>query len=130
MEGNKIEEEIIRKFIAKERQSRFLWEFRSQRKRSSVFWHFAGSNVFKSECLHPVAYMTSDKMRKWLLQHSGSKDVYFIGESYIGALSLDEAVTKAQYGEICIIYCGKGTGYYQGEPENGKTPRFLLLSQA
>ena len=129
MKNTKFEEEIIKKYIIKERQDRLLWEFNSPKKRNTVFWHFAGPNCFKSECLQSIAYMSGDVMRNYLLQLSNAKDVYFIGESYIGILSLEEAVTKAQTGEICIIYCGKGIGYYQGEQENGKPPRFLLLAQ-
>jgi len=55
--------------------------------------------------------------------------LYFIGESYIGTLPLKEAVKKAGTGEICIIYCGNGIGYYQGEQECGKPPRFLLFQK-
>ncbi len=49
-----------------------------------------------------------------------------LGESYIGELSLKQAVEKALFGEICIIYCGNGVGYYQGEQDIGSSPRFLL----
>ena len=129
MENAKLEEEIIKKYIIKEKQDRLLWEFNNPKKRNTVFWHFAGPNFFKSECLHSLAYMSSDVMKRYLQQLSNAKNVYFVGESYIGALSLEQAVTKAQTGEICIIYCGKGIGYYQGEQENGKPPRFLLSAR-
>lgn len=55
--------------------------------------------------------------------------MYFIGEDYIGDLSLKEAVERASEGEICIIYCGEGIGYYQGEQEKGAPPRFMLLKE-
>ncbi len=129
MENARYEEEIIRKYIAKEKQERLLWELNSPKKRNAVFWHFAGMNCFKRECLHPVEYMSGEKMTKYLRQLSHGQDVYFVGESYIGTLPLEQAVTKAQTGEICVIYCGKGIGYYQGEQENGKPPRFLLLGK-
>jgi hypothetical protein len=129
MENGKFEQEIIRKYIVNERQDRLLWELNSPKKRNTVFWHFAGTNFFKRECLHPIEYMSGDAMTKYLLELSRAENVYFIGESYIGILSLEEAVMKAQTGEICVIYCGNGLGYYQGEQENGKPPRFLLLAQ-
>lgn len=126
MENYKFEEEIIRKYIVKEKQDRFIWELNNSEKRNTVFWHFAGPKYFKKECLQPIAYMSGDKMRNYLLQLSEAENVYFVGESYIGVLPLKEAVNKAETGEICIIYCGKGIGYYQGEEESGKPPRFLL----
>lgn len=128
MENSKLEEEIIRKYIVKEKRERLIWELSNSKKRNTVFWHFAGPKYFKRECLQPISYMTGNTMSSYLLKLSEAKNVYFIGENYIGVLSLEEAVNKAQTGEICIIYCGKGLGYYQGEEENGKTPRFLLLA--
>ena len=127
MKNIKVEEEIIKMYIKKEKQDRLLWELKSPKKRDTVFWHFAGPNCFKGACLQPVAYMSSDEMTKYLFQLGNMRDVYFIGESYIGILSLEQAVAKAHKGEICIIYCGKGLGYYQGEQEIGKPPRYLLL---
>ncbi len=126
MENAKFEEEIIKKFIVKDKQDRLLWEFSNLKKRDSVIWHFSGPKYFKHQCLHVTAYMSRDVMQKYLLQHTDSKVVYFIGESHIGFLSVEQAVTKAQTGEICILYCGNGIGYYQGEQENGSPPRFLL----
>ena len=126
MKNAKIEVDIIKKYIKKEKQDRLLWELSNPKKRDAVFWNFAGSNCFKGECLHSTAYKPGDAMSKYLLQLSNAKDVYFIGESYVGVLSLEQAVEKARTGEICIIYCGKGIGYYQGEQEKGKPPRFLL----
>lgn len=52
-----------------------------------------------------------------------------MGESYIGEISLKEAVENADGGEICIIYCGKGIGYYQGEQIIGAPSRFMLLAK-
>ena len=128
MENYKIEEEIIQKFIVKEKRDRLIWELSNSKKRNTVFWHFAGPKYFKQECLQSVAYMSENTMMSYLLKFRETKNVYFIGENYIGILPLEEAVNKAQTGEICIIYCGKGIGYYQGEEEGGKPPRFLLLA--
>jgi len=128
MKNSKIEEEIVRKYIKKERQERLLWEFNNPKKRDAVFWHFSGPGCFKKECLNLLDYMSSDSMLKYLQHLSGAGDAYFIGESYIGDLSLEKAVAKAQDGEICIIYCGNGIAYYQGE-EDRKPPRFLLQNK-
>ena len=128
MEKTIIEEELIKKYVIKEKQNRLLWELKNPKKRNTVILRFAGTNCFKTNCLHAITYMSGDVMKRHLLHLSNAKDVYFVGESYVGTLSLEQAVAKAQTGEICIIYCGKGIGYYQGEQENGKPPRFLLLS--
>jgi len=87
------------------------------------------TKFLKNNCMQPLEYMSEEEMEKYLLSFSNVKDIYFIGESYIGTLPLKEAVKKAGTGEICIIYCGNGIGYYQGEQECGKPPRFLLFQK-
>ena len=62
-----------------------------------------------------------------MYQLNKSKEVYFIGASYVGELSLKGAVEKASCGEICVIYCGNGIGYYQGEEDRANTPRYFLI---
>ena len=123
---NFIEEEIIKLYIIKDKQERILWELSNHRKRESVIWKFSGPNLFKRDCLQPIEYMSQEKMEKYLSNRGGVEEVYFIGESIIGKLSLTQAVAKAHNGERCIIYCGNGFGYYQGEREDGTFPRFLL----
>lgn len=122
-----IEKEIVRYFVAADKQERILWELSSERKREDVFWRFSGSQVFNSKCLRPISCMQADVMEAFLLEQFKSENVYFLGESYIGELKLKEAVKKASAGEICIIYSENGIGYYQGEQEFGSSPRFLLL---
>ncbi len=92
-------------------------------------WRFVSPDIFIQAYLHKVQYMTGDEMEECLFKLSGVQDVYFIGEDYVGVLSLKQAVERAHTGEICIIYCGNGIGYYQGEQEIGSPPRFLLLRQ-
>ena len=123
-----IEEEIIRKYVKKDRQERIIWELNNPKKREEIVWRLHRPDIFIEKCLHPIEYMSKDVMRKRLFELSGVSEVYFIGEGYIGYLSLEQASERANTGEICIIYCGKGIGYYQGEQEIGKPPRFLLLS--
>lgn len=68
-------------------------------------------------------------MEELLLDLAKKKDIYFIGEDYIGSLSLKEAVDRVQHGEWCLIYCGNGTGYLQAEQEIGAPPRYLLAQE-
>lgn len=123
---NSVEAEIVKNFIRKDKQERILWEFNNPRKRESVIWRFCSPALFKNECLQSVAYMSSEKLEEFLIRQSGVKEVYFIGENHIGTLPLKQATINAGRGEKCIIYCGKGLGYYQGEEEYGSVPRFLL----
>ena len=70
-----------------------------------------------------------EAMKNYLHKLSGAENVYFIGEDYIGKMLLEQAAERANEGEICIIYCGYGIGYYQGEQEKGAPPRFMLLEE-
>lgn len=120
-------EEVIRNFVKKEKQDRLIWELNNPKKRESVIWHFSGPKIFKDTCLRPISYMDANEMTSFLFNLGNSRNVYFFGESYIGELSLSQAAAKASTGEICIIYLGSGVGYYQGEQEYGKPPRFMLF---
>ncbi len=125
-----IELEIIKKFVDKGKQERIIWELGNAKKRENIMlMRFAGPNVFSAKCLHPVEYMSSAVMEENLLRLGGTKVVYYMGEGYIGELSLKEAVVEANAGDICIIYCGNGVGYYQGEQVYGKPPRFMLIQK-
>lgn len=119
--------EFIKRFVISNKQERLIWELESPKKRKDLFWRFAGSNIFKTECLQEVDYMSTDELETKLYQLNKSKEVYFIGTSYVGEISLKEAVEKASSGEICVIYCGNGKGYYQGEEERANTPRYFLI---
>ena len=121
-----IESEIVRYYIKESKRERLLWELDSPSKRASVIWKFAGTELFKRECLVPTKYLTADAMRQYFSKLTSSDHVYFFGEDYIGQLPLHQAIQRAQEGEICIIYCGNGNGYYQGEQSKGAPPRFLL----
>lgn len=124
--NREIEEEIIKKYVKKNKQERILWEINNPKKRKGIIWHFDRPDIFKGDCLQPVEYMDRKIMKDFLIKNSNLGKVYFIGESFIGYLSSEEAAERANTGEICIIYCGNGIGYYQGEQEKGKPPRFLL----
>ena len=125
MRNIEIEEEIIRYFIIKNKQERILWELNNPKKCDGVFWHFSDTTLLKSECLQKIPSVRTISEES-LFQLGQSKNVYFIGESYIGNISLANASEKANSGERCIIYFGRGTDYFQGEREYGNAERFLL----
>ena len=130
MEMHKIEEEIIKTFVVKNKQERILWELGSSKKREQVFWRFAGTAIFKAECLNFLKYMTPNELEKYLSRFVHTKNVYYLGEDYIGGMSLKESLVRVNMGAICIIYCGNGIGYYQGEEDQGHRPRCLLRAVA
>ena len=35
-------------------------------------------------------------------------------------MTLKESIKRIELGALCIVYCGNGIGYYQGEEENGE----------
>ena len=127
---NEIELEIVRNYVNKNRQERIIWEFDNHKRRENIMLkRFASPDIFKKNCMDVVEYLSPNALEKYLSQFNKETNIYFIGENYIGDLSLKQAVNRANTGEICIIYCGNGIGYYQGEQENGKVPRFLLLKE-
>lgn len=127
--NKKTEEEIVKNFIKKNKQERVIWELNSPRKREEVIWRFDKPDIFIRDCLFPVEYMDKSQMENCLFQLSGNKNVYFISADYIGEMSLEKASKQATEVQVCIIYCGNGIGYYQGEQEEGKPPRFLLIKK-
>ena len=131
MKINDTELEIIKNYVIKSKQERIIWEFENSEKRKHMMMtRFSGPDILKSSCLQPVNYMFPDEMEKSLFRLNGVREVYFMGESFIGNLSLKEAVKRANDGEICIIYCGNGVGYYQGGECGGSPPRYLLIQKS
>lgn len=127
MKNKSVEEEIIKTYVIKNKQERILWELNNPKKRENVvFEKFAGLNLFKNDYIQSIDFLSEEEMESYLFEISKAKDVYFLGEGYLGKLSLKEAVKRAATGEICLIYCGNGIGYYQGEQCEGKPPRILL----
>ena len=124
---NNIELEIVKLYVDKSKQERIIWELGKPQKRENIMiQRFAGPEIFEKSCMQQVEYMSPDSLKMYLSQLSGAKEVYYIGEEYIGELSLEQAVMRTNTGELCIIYCGNGIGYYQGERECGNPPRYLL----
>ena len=124
---NGVELEIVKMYIVTNKPERLIWELSKPQKRQHIMIRrFASPEIFEKSWMRSVDYMSSEELKKCLSRLSRAKEVYFIGESYIGELSLDQATLRANAGELCIIYCGNGLGYYQGEQEYGKPPRYLL----
>lgn len=113
---NKIEQEIVQTYIVKNKRKRILWELDNPKKREYILFNrFLGIDNWKKGCLQPVEYLTSEKLSYYLAEKSKKKEVYFIGEDYIGSLPIKNAVERTRKGEWCMIYCGNGYGYFQGE---------------
>lgn len=127
---NDIELEIINKFVNKSKQERIIYELSNSKKREYIMMNrFAGSEIFKNSCLQVTESKSLEKVQSELVQLSNTEKVYFMGETCIGELSLIQAIKKVAMGEICIIYCGNGIGYYQGEQNFGSPPRYFLKSE-
>ena len=124
-----IEYQIIKQFVVNRKQERIIWELSSKTKREKVFWHFSDVNLLKKECLQSIEYMSPSELKTYLLQLNEARTVYYMGESYIGVLSLDNAIQLVFEGETCLLYMGDGIAYYQGEEILGKRPRYLLLKR-
>lgn len=126
---NKIEQEIVQTYIVKNKRKRILWELDNPKKREYILFNrFLGIDNWKKGCLQPVEYLTSEKLSYYLAEKSKKKEVYFIGEDYIGSLPIKNAVERTRKGEWCMIYCGNGYGYFQGEGGCIKPARYLLHS--
>ena len=126
---NKIEQEIVQTNIVKNKLKSILWELDNPKKREYILFNrFLGIDNWKKGCLQPVEYLTSEKLSYYLAEKSKKKEVYFIGEDYIGPLSIKDAVERTEMGEWCMIYCGNGYGYFQGEGGCIKPARYLLHS--
>ena len=126
---NKIEQEIEQTYIVKNKRKRILWELDNPKKREYILFNrFLGIDNWKKGCLQPVEYLTSEKLSYYLAEKSKKKEVYFIGEDYIGLLPIKDAVERTRKGEWCMIYCGNGYGYFQGEGGCIKPARYLLHS--
>lgn len=123
--NSNVENEIIKNYVIKDKQERIIWELSTPKKREDVFWRFSGTNIFKPNCLLQVKDIPIDYLRKICSKQKNS-GAYIIGSSYIGEISLEESIRRAQNGEICIIYVGNGIAYYQGEECGGHRPRYVL----
>jgi len=123
-----IENEIINNYVIKNKQARIIWELSTPKKREDVFWRFSGINIFKPNCLIRVNDIPVDYLREKCLAQNNFK-VYVLSSHYIGEASLDNSIKRAQNGEICIIYIGKGVAYYQGEECGGYRPRYILSTE-
>ncbi len=124
--NSEIEKEMVYNFVIKEKRERILWEIASKRKRRGVIQErFHDERYFIKKILKPVDFLLAKDLENLLFRVGKTKNVYYFG-SFIEETTLEYAVNEAIHGDICIIYCGNGIGYYQGE-EDIKAPRYLLL---
>ena len=69
--------EFIKKFVKSNKQDRLIWELESPKKRKDIIWRFAGSNIFKTECLQEADYMSVDELETKLYQLNKSSIICF-----------------------------------------------------
>ncbi|MDD3217836.1 MAG: hypothetical protein PHC41_03350 [Lachnospiraceae bacterium] len=94
--------------------------------------NFDVPNYFIQEYMHQMEYMGVEELEKYLRKVSGNSDdkVYFMGETYIGSLMMEDALTRVVLeSETAIVYLGNGVAYYRGEQMFGPPPRFLLIKK-
>ena len=75
---SKIEEEIVRCFLQKNRQDRIIWELQSKRKRDSVMWKLCDTHLFKREVLYPQRYLSPKNLTEKLEALGAKKTIYMI----------------------------------------------------
>lgn len=98
---NNIGQEIVQMYIVKNKRKRILWELDNPKKREYILFNrFLRIDSWKKECFQPVEYLTSKKLSRYLTEKSKKKEVYFIGEDYIGPLPIKDAVERTRGGSI------------------------------
>lgn len=127
---SRIEEEIIRCFIQKNRQDRIIWELQSKRKRDSVMWKLCDTHLFKQEVLYPQRYLSPDDLAEKLEALGAQKTIYMIAfdEMYeLEDCSVLEGIER-QWDNPYLLYYGNGLGYFEGMQEDGAPERCILIS--
>ena len=123
---NQIEKEIISLFVRKNKRKRIRWELARKEKRENVLWmRFNHEHNLMDDCMIEVDQLSYGQIKKILFEMSKAKDVYYMGEDEIRCMDLNEAINRASEGEICLIYCGNGIGYYRGEEHDDS---YLLIA--
>lgn len=61
--NSNIESEIIKQFVIKNKQERVIWELSNSKKRKSIFWKFAGADIFKNDCLNKLDNMSGMSLK-------------------------------------------------------------------
>ncbi len=128
--NSKIEEEIVRCFIQKNRQDRIIWELQSKRKRDSVMWKLCDTHLFKREVLYPQRYLSPEDLAEKLEALGAQKTIYMIAfdEMYeLKDCSVLEGIER-QRSNPYLLYYGNGLGYFEGMQEDGAPERCILIS--
>ena len=127
MRSEKMEQEFVQLFVKKSRQERILWEIGSKKYQDHVIAaRFHDTENFQIAYLRPLDYHLLDQLYALLHPYCADDKIYYMGGRCIALLPLDSACDYAERGDICILYCGNGVGYYQGEQSYGPPPRYLL----
>jgi len=127
---SRIEEEIVRCFIQKNRQDRIIWELQSKRKRDSVMWKLCDTHLFKREVLYPQRYLPPKNLAEKLEALGAQKTIYMIAfdEMYeLEDCSVLEGIER-QWDNPYLLYYGNGLGYFEGMQEDGAPERCILIS--
>ncbi len=128
--NSRIEEEIVRCFIQKNRQDRIIWELQSKRKRDSVMWKLCDTHLFKREVLYPQRYLSPEDLAEKLEALGAQKTIYMIAfdEMYeLEDCSVLEGIER-QRSNPYLLYYGNGLGYFEGMQEDGAPERCILIS--
>lgn len=133
MKNDEIEKEIVDRFVIKPKRKRILWELNSSKKRNDAIWRFTTPHILRPECLKPIRFFDPKGLKNYLLKIKNKRIVYYLGHSFAGFVDIDQATEMSSNDLCCIIYCGDGIGYYQGEQYEGRgtgaaPPRFLLCA--
>ena len=121
-----IEKEIIKFFFLKNKQERLIWELSDPGKRKSFRDRIAHPTLFDERYLYVSEMNNMDCLKLFLQEKSRKKEIYMIGESHIGEITIDDAIALLKKNEICILYCGNGVGYYQPEEDYGHFEKYIL----
>lgn len=121
-----IEREIIKSFFLKNKQDRLIWELNNPRKRKRFVDRIAHPTYIDESCMKVSEMNSLEEVKHFLQNISGTNEIYMIGESYIGEITIDNAINYLRRNEICILYCGNGIGYYQPEENYGDFKKYIL----
>ncbi len=114
-----VEQEIISLFFPKNKRKRIRYELsKVDLNDPDSFGDFHWRNLHSSNNINLKGLYAEDSClsESELHNFAGKDPVYYMGLDYYGWLSVNEAFEKAFHeSHMCLIYCGNGVAYYQGE---------------
>ena len=129
--NSKIEEEIVRCFIQKNRQDRIAWELQSKRKRDSIMWKLCDTRRFEKEVLYPQPYLSPEDLVEKLTDLGAQKTIYVMSFYEMSEPKENCSVLEGilqQDDNPYLLYYGDGLGYFEGMQEEGAPERCILIS--